>query len=128
MRRYRAYTRRHSPSSKKGAHVAIPPQEEISMPGLMSQSKGLTSLTPTPAYIHNPPLGTTIPARTDLHFKFVLRDADRLESRFEDIIVRWHIFQRRNTLKVIQKANNNKFKSTGCGDENKLTSRSSPPI
>ena len=72
--------------------------------GLMSQSKRLTSLTPTPTYVHNSPLGASIPARTDLHFKFVFGDADCLESRFEYIVVRWRIPQRGNTLKVVQKA------------------------
>ena len=72
--------------------------------GFMSQSKRLTSLTPTPTYVHNSPFSATIPARTDLHFKFVFGDADCLESRFEYIVVSWCIPQRGNTLKVIQKA------------------------
>ena len=92
-----------SPSSKKGAHVAIPPQK-ISIRGSWRVGPKLTSLTPTPTYVHNPPLSATIPARTDLHFKFVFGDADRLESRFEYIVIRWRIPQRGNTLKVVQKA------------------------
>ena len=77
---------------------------EISISGSYQSVERLTSLTPTSAHIHNPPFSTAIPARGDLHFKSVLRDTDRLESCFKHIIVRGHIFQRRNTLKVIQKA------------------------
>ena len=79
--------------------------KKFSIPlGLMIVSPKLTSLTSTPTYVHNPPFSTTIPARTDLHFKFVFGDADRLESRLEYIVIRWRIPQRGNTLKVIQKA------------------------
>ena len=75
-------------------------------------SRTLTSLAPTPTYVYNPPLGTTIPARADLHFKFIFRDTDCLESRFEYIVISWRIPQRSNTLKVIQKAKKKTISST----------------
>ena len=97
----------HSPSSKKGAQVAII-QEILSINVFdfyyYRVSRTLTSLAPTPTYVYNPPLSTTIPARADLHFEFIFRDADCLESRFEYIVISWRIPQRSNTLKVIQKA------------------------
>ena len=77
---------------------------EKSASGSYESIEMLTSLTPTPAYVHNAPFSTTVPACGDLHLKFVLRDANRFKSRFEYVVVGWHISQRSNTLKVIQKA------------------------
>ena len=67
---YCAYTHRKGrlPSSKKGAHVARPPKEGIiSIHGSCELVERLTSSTPAPAYIYNPPLSTTIlPALTSI--------------------------------------------------------------
>jgi len=63
-----------------------------------------TSLTPTPTDIDDPPFGPAVPSSADLHFEFVLGDADSLETSLEDIVVAGHVPQCSYTLQIIQKA------------------------